>query len=237
MAKTGSKLGAWIARCLKILMAVLIVPLAVGLWLGVLSQLDVLGPAVAQWVRRGFVAYVGIHVLLYRPATLFRASHRLFSMLAVGLFGGQVASTEGEAGGKKSSSKKDAKEGQASSGSTLVAFSPYAIPVSVVLACALGWLLGRWVERAILDGVVACLLGLTSAFHWLMTAEELQQQRSRWHLETYLVALGLVFVLTLLIGAACVPWALPGFSFVSALSEGLSRTQAIYLGCVQRLFL
>ena len=74
------------------------------------------------------------------------------------------------------------------------------------------------------------------AFHWLMTADDLQQQRDRWHMETYLLAIGLVFVVTLLIGGACLPWAVPEFSFLRALADGLAYAQTLYWTLVQRLF-
>ena len=245
MAKTGSSLIAGLARLVKITMVVVFLPLVVGLLLGLLDQLDIVGLSggtFRQWVTWGFVTYVGIHVLLYRPVLVFRASHGLFSALAVWLFGGQVGSMEpeggekGKGGGEKGRAK-GAKGGSLAQGSTLVAFSPYVVPLYTILVSAAGWLLTRWVERQWLDGPVGFLLGLTMAFHWLMTADDLQQQRDRWHIETYLLAIELVFVLTLLIGGACLPWAVPDVSFVRALADGLARAQAIYAAIIQRLFL
>lgn len=228
----------WLARALKIAMVAVLLPLAVGLLMGVASQLDVVsvsGGTVREWVRWGFVTYVGVHLLLVRPVRLFRASHAIFASLAVWLFGGQVSSVAQAGGGK--GKRAAAKADPAGQGSTLVAFSPYVVPLYAVLTCAAGWLLSRWVDHVWVDGPVAFLLGFFMALHWLMTADDLQAQRSRWHFETYLLALGLVFVLTLLIAAACAPWTLPDFSFVRALSDGLARAQTIYTTNFQRLFL
>ena len=239
MAKTGSSLIAGLARLIKIVMVVVLIPLVAGLLLGLLDQLDIVslsGGTFHQWVTWGFVTYVGIHVLLYRPVPVFRASHGLFSALAVWFFGGQVGSME-PGSAEKGKGAKGAKGGSVAQGSTLVAFSPYVVPLYTILVSAAGWLLSRWVERSWLDGPVAFLLGLTIAFHWLMTADDLQQQRDRWHVETYLLAIELVFVLTLLIGGACLPWAVPDVSFVRALGDGLARAQAIYAAIIQRLFL
>lgn len=240
MAKPLSKVSAVLGRVVKWVMVAVLIPLAIGLLQGILNQLD--GPAASgatfrEWVWWGFVTYVGTHLLLYRPAAMFRVSHRLFSTLAVWLFGGQVASTEGGGGGKASKGDKGGKGGPSSQGSTLVAFSPYVIPLYAVLGCAVGWALVRWVDRVFVDGPVSFFLGMAMAFHWIMAADDLQQQRDRWHLETYLLAIGLVFVLTLLIASACLPWAIPEFSFVRALAEGFSRSQAIYTTLIQRLFL
>ena len=242
MAKPSSNRGgirAGLARVVKGLMVAVLVPVAIGLFQGVLQQLDRLsgsGALYRTWVERGFLTYVWLHLLLYRPASLFRASHRMFSVLAVWLFGGQVASVEATGTGKGRSAKGEGTE-RTAAGSPLVAFSPYVIPLSTVLVCILGWLLTRWWEPAAVDGPVSFLIGVTMAFHWIMTADDLQQQRARWHVETYLLALGLVFILTLLIGAACLPLAIPEFSFIHALADGLERTQSIYTTLIQQLFL
>jgi hypothetical protein len=238
MAKPSSD-SSWktiVARVVKVAMVVVLVPLVLGLLLGILDQLDltsVAGGTFREWVAWGFATYVGIHVLLYRPAALFQASRRVFSVLAVWLFGGQVTTVEAGGGGKGS---KGGKGEAAAQGSTLVAFSPYVIPLPSILVAATGWVLQHWMARVFLDGPVSFLLGLTIAFHWLMTADELQQQRSRWHVETYLLAIGLVFVLTLLIGGACLPWAIPEFSFLRALADGLAYAQQTYTTIIQRLF-
>lgn len=222
-------------------MVAVVLPFAIGLLQSLLEQLEpvsLTGGTFRQWVSWGFMTYVGVHVLLYRPVGLFRISHRVFSALAVWFFGGQVTTVEEPKGGKAQGkgAAKSTPADAATQGSTLVAFSPYVVPVYPVLVCVAGWLLGRWWDRTFVDGPVAFAVGVTVAFHWLMTADDLQQQRRRWHLETYLLALSLVFVLTLLIGAACLPWAVPELSFVQTLGDGLSRTRAIYAAIIQRLF-
>ena len=238
MAKPLSSLKAMLSRIVKGVMVAVLIPLTIGLLGGILGQLEIVtfsGGTFREWLEWGFMTYVGLHVLLYRPVPMFRVSHRMFSSLAVWLFGGQVASVETPSAGKGKGAKGGKGEA-AAEGSTLVAFSPYVIPLYTILVCAAGWLLGRWTERAFVDGPVSFLIGVAIAFHWLMTADDLQQQRERWHVETYLLAIGLVFVVTLLIGGACLPWAVPEFSFTRALAESLSRTQAIYTTLIQRLF-
>ena len=238
MAKTGSNILSALGRVVKCAMVAVLIPLAAGLLQSVLQELDMITTSrgtFRQWMEWGFATYVWIHLLLYRPVTLFRVSHRLFSILAVWIFGGQV-STVGAEGGKGKGGKGGKGEMPAE-GSTLVAFSPYVIPLYAILVCAAALLLHRWLDRAFVDAPVSFLIGLLFAFHWLMTAEDLQRQRDRWHAETYLLAIGLVFVVTLLIGGACLPWAVPEFSFLRVLSDGLVRTQAIYAALIRQLFL
>ena len=238
MAKPSSSFSSILARCLKAVMVAVLLPLPIGVLAGILEQLDLIslsGATYREWVTWGFVAYIGFHVLLYRPVTLFRMSHRVFSMLALWLFGGQVSSVEGAGEGpaKKDKGHKGQLEAQ---GSTLVAFSPYVIPVYTVLICALGWLSRQWGPRSFVYGPVSFLIGATMGFHWLMTADGLQQQRKRWHVETYLLAISLVFLLTLLVSGVCLPWAMPEFSFIQALADGLLRAKVMYTSSFQQLF-
>jgi hypothetical protein len=240
MAKPSSSrrgVRAVLARIVKWLMVAVLIPVAIGLFQGVLQQLETLsssGALYRTWVERGFLTYVWLHLLLYRPVALFRASHRVFSLLAAWLFGGQVTSVQ-EAGGKGRSARADGGE-KTTASSPLVAFSPYVVPLPTLVICVAGWVFGRWLEPAVADAMFSFLIGLTMAFHWIMTADDLQQQRARWHVETYLLALGLVFILTLLIAAVGLPLVVPEFSFVHALGTGFERTQALYTSLVQNLF-
>ncbi len=247
MAKAPSNFAVVFGRSLKIMIVFLLLPLPIGVLAGLLQQLEAIqidGVAAKAWVQWGFLGYVGFHIILYRPAALFRAMHWIFSTLAAWLFGGQVSTTE-EAGVATADSKRKNKRGAKESGSgggqgsPLVVFSPYVVPMSVVLVCALGWLAARFSPeeyRQVIDAPLAVLLGISMAFHWLMTADELQPQREQWHLETYLLAVILIFLLTLVIGGACLWWTLPDYSHYHALSDGWDRAVRIYRAVVRCLF-
>lgn len=243
MGKIISSLKSAFARLLKVLMVLVILPLAIGLVVGVLEQLDLIslsGFSIRQWILWGFFTYIGCHLILFRPEGLFRISHRLFATLAAWFFGGQVGTTTPSASdktkGKEGSSSSTVKGSASAQGSTLVAFSPYVVPFYTILLCVTGWALRRWGNGFVFEEVLAFFVGLTLAFHWLMTADDLQEQRSRWHLETYLLAVELVFILTLLIAAACLPMAFLGFSFTQALAKGCSHTQSLFTTAFQQLF-
>lgn len=248
MGKASSNIAGFIGRLVKCIIAALAMPFAVGLFLAFFRQLEasaVGGVTAQQWVKWGAWTYLVIHLLLYRPAPVFEVSHRIFSTIAVWLFGSQVASVDDAKGSSAASSGKKVKESKGKTsagraakdqGSTLVAFSPFVIPLYAVIVCLAGWLLSRWIDHAYLDAPVAFLVGFTIMLHWIMTADALQEQRSQWHLETYLLAIALVFILTLLIGGACLPLAFPDVSYVQALGEGASRAQETYQTVIKHLF-
>ncbi len=256
MAKPSFNLSTWVSRFVQLGMVALLIPLVVGLLIGVLRQLHLVrvsGAEAREWVNRGFLTYLIIHLVLYRPTGLFRASHKIFSALAVWLFGGQVSSVEDAGSGgrgrrgrakpakrsKETKMDRSAREDGPSSSSapsTLVAFSPYVIPLFTLLVCVLGWMARQRWNHTYVEGPVCFLVALTLAFHWFMTADELQEQREQWRIETYLLAVGLIFMLTLVISAACLPWAVPQFSFSRALSVGFSASQEMYSTLIKRLF-
>lgn len=242
MGNLSSNLSTLISRLLKGAVVACLVPVALGLLAATLAQLELVslsGRLAKDWVQWGFGTYVGLHIVLYRPVALFRASHRLFAALAVWLFGGQVASVEASRGGGKGS-KGGGKAGKTDAGpqgSALVAFSPYVMPSYALLVCVAGWALSWQWDRSVTGGPVCFLVGLLLAFHWLMTADELQQQRGRWHVETYLLAIGLIVILTLCLAAAALPLAVPEFSFAAALSDGFARARQLFLSVFRHLFL
>jgi hypothetical protein len=249
MGKTSSNIGLALSRALKIAVVFFLVPLVIGLLRGVRQELDVavIGQRTAlYWVDVGALTYIWVHLLLWRPVPVFRVSREMFSTLATWLFGGQVSSVDEVQTGRRAPAPKkgrgdkdkdDGKQGGPAQPSTLVAFSPYVMPLYTVLVCAAGWVLARWIDAALIEQPAALLVGITLTFHWLMTADELQQQRKRWHLETYLLAIGLIFTLTVLIAAACLPLAVPAFSAGRALTEGWAQAQHVYRALVQGLFL
>ena len=59
-----------------------------------------------------------------------------------------------------------------------------------------------------LSGVGFCL-----ALHWIMTADDLQEQRELWNFETYLLAVILIAIITAVLVAWGLSWMLPGFGF------------------------
>ena len=241
MDKLRSKVVIFFGRLLKVLMGAIVIPLAISLVGSLRDYLfidNASGGTFLEWIDRGFLAYLGIHILLYRPVKLFRISHSLFATIAVWLFGSQVSSVERPTagGGGKGKAARGFSEAGGGDGSTLVAFSPYAVPLPTILVCFLGWFAARWVDRAYMEGLVSFLIGVTVAFHWIMTADELQQQRKRWHIETYLLAIGLVFVITVVLGAACLPLVVPDFSFIQWLGDALHRAQVVYATTVEKLF-
>lgn len=243
MVKLSWMIWQWLGRLLKAVIACATIPLIIGLAGALIQQADAVpaGPrSVGQWFRIGCWIYLGIHLLFYQPKALFQFQHGLLSRMATWLFGGQVATVEPDTGKGKGKTKSRAAKSDSSGkpeGSTLVAVSPYLVPFYSVLVCGLAWLIRRWTQHWWVDAGAALLLGGSVMLHWVMTADDLREDRERFPLTTYVLTIGLIGVLTLGLISLVLPLVAPGVSPAELLTDAWARTRAIYASLVQTLFL
>ena len=238
MAKVISNVLQWFGRLVKALISVVLIPPIIGLALAMADRLTLVSVGArsfTEWMVRGGATYLGVHLLFYHPTTLFRLQHGLLSRVAVWLFGGQVATTgaKGEKSSKKSSKGKS--EGSAA-GSTLLVVSPYLVPLYAILLCVVAWSLKHWWAPAFLDAVVAFLLGVSLAFHWVMTADDLQQHRDQFPFDTYLLTLAIIGLASLAVVSVCIPLVAPDCSIPALFGDALARTGGIYTSITHTLF-
>lgn len=239
-----SALARWIGRLVKLLIGVALFPPFLGALAGIWRQLDEAAAGsrpFAEWLLIGVVSYVGVHLFAFQPKGVFRAQHRLLSKLSVWLFGGQVT-TEPPKGEKRSEKKADRdQKGKGSSetfqGSTLLVLSPYLVPLYTMLVCVAAWVSRRWFSPSALDPVSGVLVGATLSLHWIMAADDLQQNRGRFPVDAYLLALALIGLVSSVVVTLCLPLAVPSFSVPAVFADALHQAQSIYTLVFQRLFL
>ena len=239
-----STVARWIGRLVKLVIGLLLVPPFLGVAAGIWQQLDegaAGSKSFADWVLLGIVGYIGVHLFVVQPKGLFRAQHRLLSTLSVWLFGGQVTTEppKGEPRSEKKSEKTEKGKGSAegAQGSTLLVLSPYLIPLYTMLACVASLVLKRSLHPELLDPTTAVLIGASLSLHWVMAAEDLQQNRKRFPVDAYLLALVLVGLVSSVVVALCLPMAVPSFSVPGVFAEALSRAGLIYSTVLRMLFI
>ena len=240
MAKATSSPLHQLARLVKNLIALLLIPIFLGLVQGLRQEMDahlVGGRSMYDWVMAGVVGYMIIHLFLYRPTAVFQFHHRVLSVLSKWLFGGQVSTAESM--DDKPSGKRKGKPrapSEAPQESTLLVLSPYLVPFYTVMLCAFSWMVSRWIAGSTLGGVVGALIGASLSMHWIMTAADLQEHREQVPFDAYLMALVIIGLFSLLIVMVCMPMAVPDVSLPSMLSDAIERTRAIYSAIIQTLF-
>lgn len=232
---SAHKLG----RFVKAFVGLLLAPLVIGLLLGILHQLETLfvGPkSFADWASAGAVGYVGVHLFLYQPEPLFRVQHLLLSRVSLWLFGGQVSTVDPpKSGGKKGGQASAKDKAGGAKDSTLLALSPYLVPLYPILICVAFWVSKRWVALWPVEAAAAVLIGATAMFHWVMTAHDMQQHRERFPIDAYLLALAIIGVVSTLVISVCLPLAAE-FSLPGLFADALATAAGIYTAVFRTLF-
>ncbi len=243
MAKRTSKGPQLFGRLVKGLVGALLIPPVVGISLGLYEQLSTVRAGrehAGQWFLWGLAGYAGMHLLLYRPMVLFRVNHALLERLAVWLFGGQVATVGSEAPAPRAKPKRGKDDGAddtpPAEASTLVVFSPYLVPLYVVLLCVIAWALTKWTDVERITWLTSLLIGIGLSFHLSMAGEDLQEHAEQFPIETRLMALAISALTSVTIAIVCLPLALPAFSIPAAFARAGDATAAIYSYAAHALF-
>jgi hypothetical protein len=245
MGKLTSKFFHLIGRIIKGVIACALIPPLVALIASIRQDLGSFyasGKSLAGWIDLGAISYIGMHLLLYKPVTLFKIQHQALSRIATWLFGSQV-STSGS--GNKDDSKhkdkgkkgKDKQDSGAGGGSTLLVLSPYLVPLYSILFCLGIWIAKRWTDVLWIDAFAASIIGASLAMHWVMTADDLQQKRDRFTLEAYVISLCIIGIISSLLVCASMPLVVSSFSVPAVLSRTIQISSDIYVWFVQGVFL
>lgn len=159
------------ARWVKLAVAVLLLPLCLGVGDALLRVLRSLGGADTVWIPflAGAACWLVIYYLLPRPMWLYVAGHELTHALWTWLFGGKVRRIRiGSRGGHVIISKNN----------FLITLAPYFFPFygAVVIAVfGLGHLIWGW---SALLAWFHLFLGAAYAFHVTLTAHVLQHRQT-----------------------------------------------------------
>ncbi len=235
------KLPLIVGKSLKILLGVVLIPIAVGATQAFLAELNHSGAGARSFLT-GLAVYLFIHLVVYKVKWLYDIGHAVLSRLASFCFGGKVvAMGAGGGGGDKPSGKgqKNAKGGEpggADGGSPLVALSPCLVPVYVILAAvaiaAAGWWrdLGRW------NQAWAGVLGALLTFHWMMTLETIQQRKETIASAGYVLSVVLIYLSSLSLTAAVLPWVVRSFDGLAYVASTYDASRALYVAVFHQLF-
>ncbi len=234
-----------VGRSLRILLGLLLVPIALGATQAFQDELERSGVGARPFMR-GLTIYLFIHLVIYKAKWLFDASHAVLSRVAGFVFGGKVVAmgTGGGAGGEKEKggkSKKGGKEGGqgggTGGGSPLVALSPFLVPTYVMLLAIAVGVVGMWHDLGRWSPVLCGLVGALLAFHWLMTLETIQQRKETIASAGYVLTVVLTYVISLSITAVALPLVVRAFAFPAYLASAYDASRAVYAALTHQLFL
>ena len=231
------KLPTIIGKTLKVLLGVLLVPIAIGSAQAFLDELDRSGVGTRPFFL-GCAIYLFIHLVIYKVTWLYAASHAVLSRIAGFFFGGKVVAMGG-GGGDKGPAKEqgDGKSGGSSDGGRpLAVLSPYLVPTYVILLTGGLAIAGMWHDLGGWQRAIAGTVGAMLTFHWIMTLETIQQRKETIASAGYVLSVVLIFLVSLSLTAVLLPLAVRGFNGLAYLASAYDASRALYVAVFHQLF-
>lgn len=159
-------------KFLKTILGLLLIPVAIGFaksFYFSLSGISIFSSTL-HVLERGVLAYLLIHVLLFRPAYIYVLGHEIVHVIATWICGGHVVSfSVTPSGGNVVTSKTN----------FFIELSPYFVPLYTILL-GVAYVLMKTIGYTIphMTPVFIFMIGITVTFHFVMTADVLKMQQS-----------------------------------------------------------
>jgi len=142
-------------------------------------------------LERGVLSYLLFHLLIIRPVYLYVLGHECVHVLATWLCGGQVVSFNvTPSGGNVVTSKTN----------FFIELSPYFVPIYTILLGVI-YTLMKAMDKTMpnMSIIFIFLIGVTLAFHFVMTAEVMKMQQSDIAKSGLLFSLVIIFISNLVV--------------------------------------
>jgi hypothetical protein len=209
-------------RIIKTLIGILLLPVAVGAgkaFYVLISGIGVLSGSL-HLLEKGVLAYLLLHVLVMRPVFIYVLGHEFVHVLATWLCGGKVVSFNvTPSGGNVATSKTN----------FFIELSPYFVPIYTLLLGLL-FLLFRTLDVGIphMSSVFLFFVGVTLAFHFVMTTEVMKLQQSDIAKSGFIFSLVLIFIGNLIVIMAVFSPIFSNISFMGFLKSSVVYSRDIY---------
>ena len=204
-------------KWLKLIIALLLIPVCVGAASALWMVLRACGPADTTWVPilAGFACWLVVYVLLPRPMLVYVFGHELTHALWTWAMGGKV---------KKFKASSKGGHVVVTKNSFLIALAPYFFPLYAVMVVA-AFLVGHWIWNwKHYLAVFHVFLGAAYAFHVTLTWHVLKHDQSDISEQGYIFSAVIIFlgnVFVLLVG---IPLLAPRVDVTTALGWWLECT-------------
>jgi hypothetical protein len=217
-------------RFLKTLAGILLIPVIIGFGKSFyfsISDISIFSGTL-RILERGVLAYLLVHVMIFRPAYLYVLGHEFVHVLATWLCGGRVVSFSVKpSGGNVVTSKSN----------IFIELSPYFVPIyTIALGPVFFALKAMGRETPFMAEVFIFLVGLTLAFHFVMTSEVLRIEQPDILKSGLLFSLVFIFIFNLVITMAVIAPVFDGLSFMNFMRSAVDNTKELYLLIYNKAF-
>ena len=209
-------------RFIKNILALIILPVALGTAKSFYYQISVLGDLKDHvlLMEHGALTYLLIHTLIFRPVYLYVLGHECVHVLATWISGGRVESFNvSSTGGGVVTSKTN----------FFIKLSPYFVPIYAIAIAPIFWLVKNFIDVSFdIETLFMFTLGFTLAFHIVMTTEVLKMKQPDMDKLGPMLSLIIIFTFNMFIVMAVFSPIFEDLSFISFLKSSYRETLAMY---------
>ncbi len=211
-----------LGKIFRTITGILLLPAAVGTaqaFASSVSGMDLYG-GMLHIMERGIIVYLLIHLLVFRPVYIYVLGHELVHVIATWLCGGQVVSFNvTPSGGNVATSKTN----------FFIELSPYFVPIYTLLLGPIFFVLKAvGVAGADAAPYLMFFVGVTLAFHFIMTTEVLRLKQPDIAKSGFIFSLVIIFMGNLFLTTAVFSPFFNGISFVEFAKNMFFNSADIY---------
>lgn len=220
-------------KALKTGIGILLLPLLVSVSIAFYKQfgnIEVIFTKSQQYFLCGIITYCIIQLILFKPTFIYVLGHETVHALTTWLCLGKVTSFKiSSSGGSISTSKSN----------LFISLSPYFVPVYSILLIIIYYVIKNIFVWGFLltPFYFMFLLGMTLAFHIVMTIDTLKTRQPDLVKAGYLTSSILIYVINLVIAAGTFGLLFESFSFRSFINSSYFMSVGIYNSIFKQLFL
>lgn len=213
----------------KIAAGILLLPFAVSVSMAASYQIK----SAAGFSREGIYflygvgAYFLFHIFIWKPSWVYVLGHELAHVLAVWICGGRVKSFRIHRRGGEVYTTKD---------NVFISLAPYYFPTYTIVVSVIYFAGVLFMNFSFPRLVLFALLGITLAFHLVMTSEFIRIKQPDILKTGYIFSLITIYIVNILILGSVFSFFLPGSSFASFVEKLLYLTRNNYTAVFHQLF-
>jgi hypothetical protein len=211
-----------IARFFKTIIAILLLPILIGTFKSFFVQISNISLFSDSFrlLERGILVYLLFHVLVAKPVYMYVLGHEFVHVIATWLCGGKIVSFNvSPSGGSVVTSKTN----------FFIELSPYFVPMYTVLLGFIYFLfsiIGISIPHKAY--IFVFLVGVTLAFHFVMTSEVLKVEQPDILRSGFLFSLVIIFIFNLIVVMAFFTPLFDSVSFIKFIKTAVVDTWSIY---------
>ena len=219
-----------IVRIFKVLIGVLLLPVAVAQTMAFAEQLSLVQmlEGLSAYFLKGVIIYLVMHLVLYKPDYFYVFGHEVAHALATFICGGQVSSFHvSSRGGGVLTSKSN----------FFIALFPYFFPTYTLFLWLVYFLVSLFKDISSYAPLFLFLLGFSLTMHLVMTIDSLKVKQSDILKTGYLFSISLIYILNVLLLGLILSVVFSEFVFTAFFQASVERAGSIYYGVYEYLFL